>query len=106
MNAIRSKLQADYAAANPMLQTPDASAESKSHQARLDRANGIEPNEGPSLILARFRASMKIDYEKWHDGIGYDITLLKQAIGEIRISNQVRPLMQDRLDDEKASSTV
>ena len=29
--------------------------------------------------IARFIDSMKIDYEKWHDGIGYDIEALKGA---------------------------
>jgi hypothetical protein len=29
--------------------------------------------------LQRFVKSMKIDYEKWHDGIGYDIGALKLA---------------------------
>ena len=29
--------------------------------------------------MDRFLASMKIDYEKWHDGIGYDLKALKEA---------------------------
>jgi len=29
--------------------------------------------------LSRFIESMKIDYEKWHDGIGYDLEALKEA---------------------------
>ena len=31
-----------------------------------------------SELVDRFRASMNIDYEKWHDGIGYDIDLIPQ----------------------------
>jgi hypothetical protein len=29
--------------------------------------------------LQRFEKSMEIDYEKWHDGIGYDIDAIKLA---------------------------
>jgi hypothetical protein len=32
----------------------------------------------PSDPLKRFLSSMVIDYEKWHDGIGYDLDMLKQ----------------------------
>jgi hypothetical protein len=32
-----------------------------------------------SDLVARFKASMSIDYEKWHDGIGYDIDAVKAA---------------------------
>lgn len=34
--------------------------------------------------LSRFIESMKIDYEKWHDGIGYDLEALKEANKEER----------------------
>ena len=29
--------------------------------------------------MSRFIESMKIDYEKWHDGVGYDLEALKEA---------------------------
>jgi len=29
--------------------------------------------------MPRFIESMKIDYEKWHDGVGYDLEALKEA---------------------------
>ena len=32
-----------------------------------------------SGAVARFVASMKIDYEKWHDGIGYDLDAIRAA---------------------------
>lgn len=31
------------------------------------------------LSLRRFEKSMQIDYEKWHDGVGYDLDALKSA---------------------------
>lgn len=34
---------------------------------------------GPTALVERFQASMAIDYEKWHDGIGYDVALIRQA---------------------------
>lgn len=39
-------------------------------QSRLPATGGDES------LLARFRSSMVRDFEKWHDGIGYDIALL------------------------------
>lgn len=35
-------------------------------------------SEAPDL-LTRFRASMGMNHEKWHDGIGYDLSLFDQA---------------------------
>lgn len=37
----------------------------------------VEPD--PESALARFERSMVIDYEKWHDGIGYDIGAIDAA---------------------------
>jgi len=37
-----------------------------------------------SMPLQRFIASMEIDYEKWHDGIGYDLDTLCSLEGEAR----------------------
>ena len=34
--------------------------------------------------MSRFIESMKIDFEKWHDGIGYDLTALAEANREER----------------------
>lgn len=36
------------------------------------------PPREPSLV-ARFRASMTLDFEKWKDGIGYDVALIEEA---------------------------
>jgi hypothetical protein len=47
-----------------------------------DAHNAIRPDEiiptGSALVDA-FRLTMKIDYEKWHDGVSYDLSLLKNA---------------------------
>lgn len=48
------------------------------------RAPGPEPFPAPPATppadaVARFAASMVIDYEKWHDGVGYDLEALRSA---------------------------
>jgi hypothetical protein len=56
-------------------------------------------NSEPSTrtLLERFKKSMEITYDKWHDGIGYDLTALKEAsqtdrarIEQILINHQPR----------------
>lgn len=51
-----------------------------------------------NLAKRRFLDSMEMDYEKWHDGTGYDLTALgemtqvdRDNITEILISNQSEP---------------
>src|SRR5690606_35695551 len=39
------------------------------------------PAEG---ALERFRRSMAVDYEKWHDGVGYDLAALRAATARER----------------------
>ena len=39
-------------------------------------------NTNPDSAVERFRQSMVIDYEKWHDGIGYDLDIIKKATPE------------------------
>ena len=38
----------------------------------------------PNTAVGRFERSMVMDYEKWHDGIGYDLATLKTATPEER----------------------
>ncbi len=38
----------------------------------------------PETPVERFQRSMIIDYEKWHDGIGYDLGVLREASAEER----------------------
>lgn len=37
-----------------------------------------EPSPISDSLVARFKSSMVMDYEKWHDGIGYEVNLLAQ----------------------------
>ncbi|MFO1497686.1 MAG: hypothetical protein U1G07_04715, partial [Verrucomicrobiota bacterium] len=42
------------------------------------------PVAAPNSPLQRFQNSLTIDYEKWHDGIGYDLEALRAASPEER----------------------
>jgi hypothetical protein len=48
--------------------------------------------ERPTDPLQRFLASMIIDYEKWHDGVGYDLDALAQ-LSEADLENVERTLI-------------
>jgi hypothetical protein len=46
--------------------------------------------DASSSPLERFVASMAIDYDKWHDGIGYDLDVLKDCSAGERASIEAR----------------
>ena len=48
--------------------------------------------------MSRFIESMKIDYEKWHDGIGYDIDALKETNNKERKEIERILINRDRRD--------
>jgi hypothetical protein len=82
MDAIRAKRQAAYAAANSITHaspTPLGEPAQASPAAQEIRAHVAARSDS---IVGRFIASMTIDYKKWHDGIGYDLGLFKQATPE------------------------
>jgi hypothetical protein len=41
------------------------------------KTTGDDPTSKKTDPKSRFLASMKLDYEKWHDGIGYDLEALR-----------------------------
>lgn len=47
-------------------------------------------------LVVRFRQSMQIDYEKWHDGIGYDLDAVRSATGRAR--DEIEALLLPRAD--------
>ncbi|MBI1354281.1 MAG: hypothetical protein GC160_08040 [Acidobacteria bacterium] len=49
---------------------------------------------GSTSLLERFRRSMTMDYEKFHDGVGYDLDLLDEASPEER--GQIERLLLSR----------
>ena len=56
---------------------------SKSTSSTSDNAKN-SAKFGSDSPLRRFKESMKIDYEKWHDGVGYDMDAIKSASPEQR----------------------
>ncbi len=48
--------------------------------------------------LARFEQSLIIDYEKWHDGIGYDLEAIREASPEERAAIEARLLQRGARD--------
>jgi len=52
--------------------------DNKTASEKPKRKNGSDKS-GPVSPLQRFERSMVIDYEKWHDGIGYDLDALRLA---------------------------
>jgi hypothetical protein len=70
-------------------EVPDMDAIRAAHQPGAAKPRPIQSD--PSTSLGRFERSMVITYEKWHDGIGYDIDALKAA------TPQERSLIQEML---------
>jgi hypothetical protein len=56
---------------------PDMGAIRAAHDAPRPR---VTPRlDGGSAAIDRFLRSLVIDYEKWHDGIGFDVDALREA---------------------------
>jgi hypothetical protein len=74
MDAIRAERQARYAATMAeLINTPSAPPEPK--RARISFVP--PPAAVPQGAVARFRESMEMNYDRWHDGTGYDLDILK-----------------------------
>jgi hypothetical protein len=71
MDAIREASNRDVSQL-ARLREPDRSAP-------VSTQTPTAPPAAPMSLVRQFEASMVIDYEKWHDGIGYDLSLLKHA---------------------------
>jgi len=61
---------------------PDMDAIRAAHAPGAAKPPVIESD--PNAALGRFERSMVMDYEKWHDGIGYDMEALQAATPEER----------------------
>jgi len=65
---------------------PQLKATLRKNSIKLPKTTSKKPNQTTDSIqsssvspLRRFEESMEIDYEKWHDGIGYDIDAIRLA---------------------------
>lgn len=54
------------------------------------------PRAKQSAAFTRFLSSMQIDYEKWHDGVGYDLDALAQIHGEEQ--RRIEAMLIERMD--------
>lgn len=72
----------------PEVPEPDMDAIRRARQEAAEAAEArvVPPagQPGEDSALRRFERSMAIDYEKWHDGIGYDLDALREAGPEER----------------------
>lgn len=58
---------------------PDMDAIREAHMPKASASIPLDPQAGPASALGKFVRSMVIDYQKWHDGEGYDIGSLRAA---------------------------
>ena len=58
---------------------PESNSETSNPKGDSGESSSVSP-------LGRFEKSMEINYEKWHDGIGYDVDALKLASQTERIA--------------------
>jgi hypothetical protein len=81
MNAIRAEIQARQSGG--AAESAPASRGGPAPSIQAAPALITEPNQAPeapfSAAVERFRQGMVIDYEKWHDGIGYNLSILESA---------------------------
>lgn len=89
MNAIRAALEARPQAADAGLSAAKLHAKPRSRKKSGETGRSlVPPRPAPEVpartrtTLALFRESMVMNYERWHDGIGYDLGLLKKATPE------------------------
>jgi hypothetical protein len=80
MNAIRAALAAKIKVQDERWNAIAQRTDVRTAGTKARRTNGKKAREKPAW--ERFRDSMKIDYEKWHDGIGYDVDIIRNATSE------------------------
>jgi hypothetical protein len=109
MNDIRAALQSkEPAPPAEQINPARKSARSKTLRSAKNQA-ALKPHLPKSATtLERFLGSMEMNYEKWHDGIGYDLEIIKTATPEelVQIENLLvnRPVSDWR--DVEALATL
>lgn len=68
-----------------------------------ESSDRFAPNES---ALARFERSLFIDYEKWHDGVAYDVAALRELTAEQRRSIEARLTPPDGWRDVEALAVI
>ena len=86
MNAIRAQLEAKQRAADAALYEAQRTGKQKKSKRTIKGVHSpISPQPAPApapkveSAMDRFRESMVGTYDRWHDGIGYDIAIFETA---------------------------
>lgn len=87
MDAIRAAAQSGQPAPDEALHAAPLGRQTRArkavHPAGVPRTGAVPPAPSravdPVPLLERFRESMSCNHGRWHDGIGYDLALLKSA---------------------------
>ena len=74
-----------------------------SHPSFDHHSDRSAPNES---ALARFERSLFIDYEQWHDGVGYDVETLRELTTEQRRGIEARLTPPDGWRDVQALAVI
>ena len=92
MNVLRAEQEARLRAADEALYAAQLKSQSRARKAARKAWRELEPAptppappappRSPGTLVERFRESMVCNYERWHEGIGYDLGLLKSATPE------------------------
>ncbi len=116
MNAIRAEREAKQRAADEKLFKAQASGKKKREKpyvpatpSPLPSVPAAAPKEiRPTTAVDRFRESMNVTYERWHEGIGYDLTILKTATPEelVEIEELLIPRATDDWRDVEALAAL
>jgi hypothetical protein len=82
---------------------PDMDAIRAAHSDRWQPPRRPDPKPAPELApedtaLGRFQRSMEINYEKWHDGVGYDLDAIAAASPEERTAMETILLNRNMAD--------
>jgi hypothetical protein len=97
MDAIRTEREARQRAADAALCATQVADAARQRKARRKPRVTSGPPPLPSVragVLGKFIESMKMDFDRWHDGIGYDLSLIASATSEERA--QIESLLLSR----------
>lgn len=89
MNAIRAQLEAKQRASDAALYEAQRTGKQKKSKRYVEAVPSLIPPQPTraatprvETAVERFRESMVVNYERWHEGIGYDIAIFKTATPE------------------------
>ncbi len=114
MNALRAEREAKQRAADEKLYKAQARGKRKAEKPYVPATPSPLPagpaatTIRPATAVDRFRESMVCTYDRWHDGIGYDLEILKTATPEelVEIEELLLPRATDDWRDVEALAAL